>query len=305
MKDRQTGLFIQRALEQLGVSVVTHDSRAGLKSRIPALVKKHEPDFVLCNREHGLFKHMAKVREMKPRPRLILWNFDKRKCLEEFGTDLLNLFKTMDILYTIALGEIPQYKRLCPDTEIKHLQQGIDPSVHRTETLADSDREKYDCDVMFAGSITSVHRGRVELFDYLHKTEYTINHYHGKTAIFDGEHNKACQCAKICLGHNGWPYHEVSMSVRDYKIMGAGGVLLTQWCPGIDEWFTCKDTGLPMCYTFKTKEECVEKIQYILAHYGEAKERAAHAQSEVHARHRYIDRVQRIVDDVRNTMNGE
>ena len=228
MRDRQTGLFIQRAMKQLGVAVITHDSRTGLKARIPALVRKHKPDFLLCNREHGLYKYMKKVRDMKPRPRLILWNFDKRQRLEEFGLDLLNLFKTMDTLYTVALGEVPQYRRLCPDTVIKHLQQGIDPLVHRTEVLTNSDHEKYDCDLMFAGSITSVHSGRIKLFDFLSKTGYQIKHYSGKMAVFDAEHNKACKCAKICLGHNGWPYHEVSMSVRDYKIMGAGGVLVTQ-----------------------------------------------------------------------------
>ena len=62
---------------------------------------------------------------------------------------------------------------------------------------------------------------------------------------------------------------------------------------------------MPMCYTFKTEGECVEKIQYILGHYDEAKERAAHAQNEVHTRHRYIDRIRQIVDDVQKTMNGE
>jgi hypothetical protein len=305
MQDKQSGLFIKRALEQLCVSVVSHDSRARLKARVPALVKKHKPDFILCNREHGLYKHIVNVRSMSPRPKLILWNLDKRQKIEDFGPDLLKLFNVMDTLYTVALGDIPQYERLCPNTEIKHLQQGIDPLVHRTEILTDIDHVKYDCEVMFAGSFSSAHRGRVELFEYLSKSEYQIKHYHGKTAVFDAEHNKACQCAKVCLGHNGVAHLAVSMSVRDYKIMGAGGVLLTQWCPGIEKWFTCSDTGVPMCYTFKSKEECVEKIRYILAHYDEAKERAAHAQREVHARHRYIDRVQLILKDVKKAMKGD
>jgi hypothetical protein len=299
MRDKQSGLFIRRALEQLGVSVVTHDSRARLKSRIPSLTRKHKPDFILCNREHGLFKHIEKVRRMKSRPKLILWNLDKRQNVDDFGPDLLKLFNAMDTLYTVALGDVPQYERLCPNVEIKHLQQGIDPLVHRTEVLTEWDHEKYDCEVMFAGSFSSVHRGRVELFEYLSKSEYQIRRYHGKTAVFDAEHNKACQCAKICLGHNGVAHLAVSMSVRDYKIMGAGGVLLTQWCPGIEEWFTCRDTGKPMCYTFKSEADCVEKIRYILGHYEEAKERASLAQREVHTMHRYIDRVQIILDDIK------
>lgn len=298
MKDQQTGLFIEHALKELGLHVVTHDSRTRWKGRIPFLVNKVKPDLVLCNREPGLYKHIQKVKEMKPRPKLVMWNLDKRHRVEDFGPDLLILFNTVDVLYTIALGDILKYKRLCPDTEIKHLQQGIDPSVHHTEILTDNDHEKYHCDIMFAGSFSSVHKGRVELFDYLLKSGLRIKRFGGKNAIFDADHNKACQCAKICLGHNGVAHVAVSMSVRDYKIMGAGGVLLTEWCPGIDEWFTCNDTGRPMCYTYKSKEECVEKIHYILNNYDEAQEIAINAQKEVHTRHRYIDRVRQILDDV-------
>jgi hypothetical protein len=298
MKDRQSGLFIERALKELGASVVTHDIRARWKGRVPLLVRKVNPDLVLCSREYGLYRFIQKVKDRKPMPKLVTWNMDKRHRVEDFGPDLLKLFNTMDVLYTIALGDIPKYKRLCPHVEIKHLQQGVDPLVHHTEILIDRDHEKYDCDIMFAGSFSSVHKGRAELFEYLLKSGYQIKRFGGKSAIYDAEHNKACQCAKICLGHNGVAHVAVSMSVRDYKIMGAGGVLLTEWCPGIEEWFTCKDTGMPMCYTYKSKEECMEKIHYILNNYDEAKEIALNAQKEVHTRHRYIDRIGQILNDI-------
>jgi spore maturation protein CgeB len=87
------------------------------------------------------------------------------------------------------------------------------------------------------------------------------------------------------------------MSVRDYKIMGAGGVLLTGWCPGLEEWFSCRGTGERMCFTYKSKEECVEKIEFILDNYEKSVAIAKNAQKEVHIRHRYVDRVRQILKD--------
>ena len=300
-KDRQTGLFLVRALDEVGFKVKTIDSRSPMRWRIPLVSKIFRPDLILCNREKGIYRQLYKVRNSTSRPKMICWNLDKKPSVRDFGDTLLALFGLMDILYTTTLGNIAEYRELLPHTEVKLLQQGIDPMTHHREQLTREDHKKYDCDVMFAGDLTDrAHRGRSELIDYIKNAGYDVKVFGGKNAIFDSEHNKACMCAKICLGHNGpkeMSDMALSMSVRDYKVMGAGGVLLTGWCPGIEDWFTCEDSGKPMCFTYKSKEECVDKIAYILNHYDEASELACNAYDEVHQRHRYVDRVRQIVID--------
>ena len=55
----------------------------------------------------------------------------------------------------------------------------------------------------------------------------------GHPAKYNEEHNKMVACSKINLGLSGWHSNGKYVSVRDYKILGAGGFLLEYWQDGI------------------------------------------------------------------------
>jgi hypothetical protein len=301
VKDGQTGVFIQRAFQKIGHKVKVVDAKIHA-DKLVTETKRFLPDMVFCSRTIGLLHGIRTIKNFKNRPMLICWNVDKKLQASDFKQGLLDLFAEMDIFYTIALGNVPQYQELFgAKVKVKHLQQGCDPAMHKTETITQEDLNKYTCDAFFAGSTTScggeiVGRQRTNLFDVLNQSGINFKRFgDGKpNRIVDAEHNKACMCAKVSLGHNGWAPVSISMSVRDYKIMGAGGFLLTQYCQDIEKWFKIGKE----CDIYKTPQECVEKIQYYLNHEEERQRIAQNGQKIVYEKHKYIDRMRVVLDDV-------
>jgi hypothetical protein len=287
-KDGQTGLFIKRAFTDLGCELRVHEPRVNTNS-LYDMAKNFKPDALFCSRTPDLLNVIKRIKKDFPDITLACWNVDKRDDVMGFGGQLMGLFKQMDLMYTIAKGNIAQYEKHCPGTKVKHLQQGCDPITHFVEELSEQDHKKYDCDIMFAGNICGCHTGRERL---LKKIQTLGVNYHRYTNVFDSEHNKACLGAKIVLGHNAWPKVAISSSVRDYKVMGAGGFLLTQYSKELETWY---DEG--MCEWYKSDEECLDKIKYYLAHDDERKKIAEKGYIITHEKHKYIDRMKIVLDD--------
>jgi len=293
-QDRQTGLFIHRAFKQLGCQVELVDAKLEPHNMLPK-TKSFNPNLIFCSRTIELLDQMKEIRKSFPNIITICWNVDKRNSVKEFGDKLLNLFDSCHIFYTIALGNIEEYRKMCPNTKVMHLQQGCDPQTHKIEKLTTADHTAYDCEAMFAGWI-SKRTGRPPLFQYL--SEHTNLKLYGKETknlITDSAHNKACLCSNIVLGHNSWPSVAISMSVRDYKVMAAGGFLLTEYCPGMETWFKLGEE----CESYTTKEEALDKIKYYLSNEDKRKKMAESGYTAAHAKHKYADRIKQVLEDIR------
>lgn len=298
-QDKQTGLFITRAFKQLNCSVITLDPKIE-PHNLFKMIQKNQPDIIFCSRTPELLPGISKSKREYPNIPIGCWNVDVRSSVQQFGPTLLNLFKQVDILYTIAIGNINEYQQRCPNTIIKHLQQGCDPLTHKREKLTEQDHQKYDCDVMFAGGYKStIHHGRIELIEYLKKQDLNFKLYGYKNHITDTEQNKANRCAKIVLGNSGWPKLGISMSVREYKIMASSGFLLAQYCKDIEYWFKIGEE----CDVYKSKEECLEKIRYYLEHDYERRCIAENGYNIVHKNHKYLDRIKIVLKDLLTLKN--
>ena len=296
-QDGQTGLFIKKSFVQLGCDVRVVDAKVEPQITF-SVANSFQPDLIFCSRTIELISQIQAVRTFLPNTKIVCWNVDKRDDVREFGSQLFQLFGMMDILYTVGLGNVGDYERLLPNITVKHLQQGCDPETHHREDLTIEDRERYGCDVVFAGSVDQYnHTNRGELIRFLSgRSEFDLGIYSDEynTFITDSEHNKACQCAKIVLGHNGWPNVPVSMSVRDYKIMGAGGFLLTEYCQGIEDWFRIGDE----CAVYTSKELCLSMIMHYLENENERKRVADTGFQTVHRNHKYVDRIKVVINDM-------
>jgi len=299
--DHQTGLFIKRAFVDLGHEVDCFDPKEeDISLAFGAFCESH-PDMVFCSRTAGLALPVQRMKFWRPEIVTMCWNVDKRDSIVEFGPKLMELFGSVDILYTIAKGNIEEYQKHFPRVKVLHLQQGCDLAVHHPEELTAEDHAKYDCDVMFAGDYEStLHHGRREIIKALqemNKAWVKVNFYGKEKKVFDSEHNKACQCAKICIGHNGWAHLPLSMSVRDYKIMAAGGFLLTEECPEIEEWF---GGYYKKVMFYKYASELQEQIMRWVSPKSEEqrKRMAIEGMDFVHKNHKYIDRMALVIKDV-------
>ena len=81
------------------------------------------------------------------------------------------------------------------------------------------------------------------------------------------------------------------MSARDYRIMGAGGFLLTNHVEGIDEWFKIGTE----CDTYKTPEEAKEKFLYYCDHPKERLVIAEAGYKVAHEKHRFKHRMEKVI----------
>lgn len=293
MRDGQTGVFLQRAFLACGNELAIIDPKVEPEAMV-GVVEEFKPQLIFMSRTKELLDGLKYIRKKYPQIITASWNVDKRDSVTQFGKPLLQLFDSVHLFYTISKNNIYEYRKLCPNTQVKHLQQGTDLIDYCEQPLASADIQKYKCDVMFAGSINPIHKGRKELIEFLkNKVNMKIYGENGKSRIIDGEHSKACECAKICLSHCGWPKTGCSSSVRIYKIMSAGGFCLEEYSDGIEEFLENK------IVTYRTKEECLEKIQYYLSHEEERKKIAKEGMRLVCEKHTYTHRIKQVLEDVK------
>ena len=290
--DNHTGNHLNAGMIELGWES-THVCTNSRFNEILSEYDRIQPELIICCRGGHLYESLNQIREKNPQTTIYCWNTDSRFSLEEyareFGQGLVSLFRLVDRVYNVAIGEVEYFKGEGIDS--KWLVQGIGnenkPSIERG----------YKHDISFLGSIDLLHEsqgGRISLLRGLYRAGYNLN-------LEPAYGDEACRVyyqSRINLGHAHSP-HLGENSVRDFKIMGSGGFLLTQWFGGIEE---IHNIGVEMdCY--KTPEECLEKAKYYLEHEDEREMIAQTGYEACHDRHKYSDRLKTIIEDYKNESN--
>lgn len=293
MEDNQTGVYIKRGIEESGHEVVgINDPRAGKGAfEILQIVDEQQPDFVLINKD---YRYNPIIDILSEKCIIVMWNVDVRYDHHEFSENPITkrLYEKVHIKFEIGEGNIEKY-RADGVKNIYWLSEAICPFAHKRENLTGADHAQYDYDIAFAGNITSpLQIGRIALMQHLQKT--FGDRFKCWTGVFNEEHNKMVQASKINIGHSGWPNVTLSMSARDYRVMGAGGFLLTNAVENIAAWF---EVG-KMCDVYYSPQDCADKIEYYLKHDKERKEMAGYAHDQMLLRHKFSDRIGEIVDVV-------
>lgn len=275
--DRHMWTFVHWSLIDMGHTSDLIDPRYGL-DRIPDKLLYNKYDLIMCSRTPSLY-NVLKDTDVP----VVCWNCDTRGSTEayrnEFGNDLVELFKRADVLYTVARGEVGVFNEA--GCNAKWLIQGIYP-----DTDNKFGEREYKYDVSFLGGIDYIHDGRVDLLRAIDK-KFDLN----TERAFEKKASKVYYNTKINLGNA----HSADLgenSVRDQKICGSGGFLLTSWYDGIDEVWPEGTIEI-----YKSQDECLDKIEYYLEHEEEREAIADKGYEEVHANQKYSDRLQCILKD--------
>ena len=289
MQDAQTGVYIKEAFEELGHEVVgIHDTRGTAGAgEIISLVDDFRPDLVLIAKDRRYNFVMQIVSKLAT---TAMWNFDARYNIGDFLRTCGSLYTDCHLKFTIEKGSIPLYMQT-GISNIHWLSEGASPIWHNKTPYTQEDIDRYDADVSFAGTCYGIHEGRTELLEALSQSQFKYKRW---TEVFNLEHNKMVQISKINIGHSGWPRVELSMSARDYRIMAAGGFLLTNYVDGMENWF---EIG-KMCDVYHSPQECLEKIEYYLSHPGERTAIASYGYKVVHEKHKFSDRIKTMLEVV-------
>ena len=298
MADGQTGPAIKYAFEQLGYIVRAVDAKLQPEISYDAACE-FKPDLVFCSRTETLTEQIVRIKEKFKDTITCMWNVDTRMNICHWR-HLFPLIEICDYYFVVASKLIPEWRKLNPSTF--WLPQGVQDEVYnKPKEITNEDRQKYECDVGWAGSRGNSHESRVEFLDAVTCMGVNFKQWGcaGKPRVYNEEHNKMVAFSKINLGMSSWPENEKYTSVRNYKILGAGGFLLELYREGIHEIFP---ENILDCY--RSPEELVEKVQYWLdeKHEWERWQIAERGYRWVHENATYTHRIQTALEYMKDRL---
>lgn len=291
MADGQTGPAIKYAFEQLGHYVEAVDAKLKFQNSSD-IARMWEPDLVFCSRTYQLTGEVKQIKERFKDAKICMWNIDTRSNINHWEY-LFPLIKLVDYYFVVASKLIPEWRELNPNTF--WLPQGLQNEVYKKPIkITDKDREKYMCDISFAGRERGVRREILNVIDTMN-INFKKWRCGGMPAVYNEEHNKMASLSKINLCCSGWPENEKVTSVRNYKIMGAGGFVLELARTGLDEIFpmNVKDGSIG---TYVSLEDLVQRIRFWLDHEDERKAMAERGYEWVHANATYTHRIKKALE---------
>ena len=285
MADGQTGPAIKHAFEQLGHEIRVIDAR--LQSHESYKVAcDFKPDLIFCSRTQTLTWKVTEIKAKFKSAFACVWNVDTRHSINEWN-HLFPLIRACDYYFVVADKLIPQWRMINPNTH--WLPQGLQAEAYgRPKAITDADRKRYSCDVSWAGTRTGVHKGRMSFLNAVANLDVEFKQWGcgGVPRVYDEEHNKMAVLSKINIACSGWPENGRYSSVRNYKVLGAGGFLLELNRDGLHELFPLNVLD---CYS--TPQELMEKVRYWLKHEKKREETAERGYKWVHENATYTHRI--------------
>lgn len=290
MADGQTGLAIKHAFEQLGHFVRVVDAKLHPNDSY-LIAGAIDPDLVFCSRTKELTKQVELIKRDFC-AKICMWNVDTRANIGEWK-HLFELIRLCDYHFVTDTKTIPEWEKINRNTF--WLPQGLQHEVYnRPLYITDEDRKKYSCDVSWAGDYSSaVHKFRRPFIKAIQQMGIEFKWWgcEGREKVYGEEHNKMVALSKISLACSAYPENEDCVSVRDYKILGAGGFLLELYRRRMCDVFP---TDIFDYYV--TSEHLVRKIEYYLEHDEIRKKTAQRGYEWVHRNATYVHRINTILN---------
>jgi len=291
MANGQTGPAIKHAFEWLGHKVKAIDARLQT-NKIYESYCESGGDLVFCTKTPEVTEQIRQIKQ-EFNPVVCMWNPDTRKNIENWK-GLFPLINICDYHFVVNYNQIPEWKKLNPNTF--WLPQGLQNEVYdKPKNMTSTDIKKYSCDISFCGNLAGKHhKFRDKYLIPVKKTGINFKHW---TGIYNEEHNKMVALSKINLGCSAYPENGKCVSVRDYKIMGAGGFLLELYRNDLHEIFPSNILDY-----YKNTKDIVTKINYWLGHEKERKEVAGIGYKWVHGNATYTDRIRDALEYMKESL---
>ena len=212
-----------------------------------------------------------------------------------------------DVFFHIQPGEFEDQLTQAGCRCHAYVQTGCDPEIHKPVELDESERNRYGCDLSFAGA---GYANRVQLFKGL--TDYDFKIWGVEWSARElqplvcghGERFSPEQFAKIAAGskinlnlhssasHEGVDPKCDAINPRVFEIAACGGFQLCDPCISLESLFDF-DSELPV---YRSLPELRARIDYFLAHDEERREYAGRARVRALRDHTYAKRAQQMLD---------
>jgi spore maturation protein CgeB len=203
-------------------------------------------------------------------------------------------YKGYDLMISSLPNYVDRFRRLGLKSELSRL--AFEPSV--LERLG---VRSHSYGATFVGSFTSAHHERTDLLEFLcradaidlwgenfhhvPKSSPISRHYRGKA--WGLEMFRVLRDSRIAINHHIGIAAEYANNMRLFEATGVGTMLLTDDKVNLGEMFEIDKEVV----TYKTREECLEKIRYYLAHDSEREGIAKAGQRRTLSDHTYASRL--------------
>jgi len=241
-----------------------------------------------------LIEYIIQIKKRFKDATICMWNVDTRNTIQEWEY-LFPLIKLCDYYFVVASNLIPDWQKINPNTF--WLPQGVQNEVYdKPREITDGDRKKYECDVSFAGGCTDYHKWRIPYMVAIEKMglNFKIWGCRKSPKVYNEEHNKMAYLSKINFAYSGWPQNGKYISVRNFKILGAGGFLLEFGQDGIFDVMP-----YDVFHSYEDIDDLKWHIEFYLEFDRVRKEVAETGYKWVHSQATYTHRVQRALEIMR------
>jgi spore maturation protein CgeB len=265
------------------------------------MVSKHQPDLVLVTGGHRILE--GTIRKLKGFSKSVLWTTDAPIDFRNIETAA----KAYDHVFCQGTEAVELLFR--KGLKAHWLPMACEPQIHRQMKISPEERSVFGNDVVFVGSYYPT---RFTLFKKLSGFDFGIwgpGWNKAKGAInfqshLKGDHStpsewvKIYNASKIILAphfqecDNGLPVFQASP--RIFEAMACGAFVISDYQRDV---FALFDDGKHLV-GFKTVDELIKKIEYYLLNSKKRREIAERGKKEVLDKHRYVDRVQKLLSIV-------
>jgi len=207
--------------------------------------------------------------------------------------------RLVDTLFITNKTQLDQFKAAGVKNPV-FCMQGCDRDEHRLIAVKSS---KWASDVAFIGR--PLKGGRIDLLQLIDQ-HYSLKVWGGKwekynltclkNHVYPKEYARICYAARIVLGCDQKNQMDSYFSNRTWITMGCRGFLLTNYVPGLENFFT---KGVHLEW-YKTEKECLDLIDYYLKHGGKRKKIAQNGYEFVHLKRTYDIVMDEIISHMEN-----
>lgn len=237
-----TNVWQAKGFENQGVDVIRYDYRKKLKDMGGDVTKRDDDLINICENEEPDFVLFSKCNMMEPRVNKfcqeksisVMWYMDD---LYNMDKEFMSKMQFTDYLFTSCIGCLDVFNGVCDN--VYRLQGGYDPDIHKPMSVQKTR------DVVFIGDL------RPKRKDFFNHVKFEVIN-----GVYNLEHSKVVSETKINLNFT----EGRGTSNRLYKIMAAGGFVLTQPWINMEEDFTIGEH----LDIFETVGELRQKIKYYL-----------------------------------------
>lgn len=215
---------------------------------------------------------------------------------------MLEQAKNVDVFLTPSGGMVENYRDM--GINAHYLPEAADPESHfPAKAVLEAQQKHYGSSVSFVGTVLGVVDRALwlkrigERFNDLKVwgsfPDPMIAPWHtGIRADGDAAHNLVVSCSKVMLDYTRTPDIEGAISARVYRTLAAKGFLLMRHVKGLERQF------IPGQHleTFRTTEECLERIERYLQDPERRERIAASGYEKVLRNHTWDQRVKLLVE---------